>query len=170
MKLFIENASSENPAPPRTAASAGKVRGGRTPKRFVPQATKIESVDDPMGPLGPLGDNFGASNQNDEPLLSPPAQPQSSKQVSSSNASLKTLMGSVNLDDDEPLPSSSKARVPPPVQPQTPGSPQRQIQPSVSIVEAAKPSFHITVGDPHKVGDLATVHTEYLVSTKVNSP
>jgi hypothetical protein len=76
-------------------------------------------------------------------------------------------MSSANLDDDDDLPSSSKARVPPPVQPPTPGSPQRQMQPSVSIVEASKPSFQISVGDPHKVGDLATVHTEYLVSTKV---
>jgi sorting nexin-1/2 len=42
------------------------------------------------------------------------------------------------------------------------------MQPSVSIVEAAKPFFHITVGDPHKVGDLTSAHTEYQVYTKVN--
>jgi sorting nexin-1/2 len=40
-------------------------------------------------------------------------------------------------------------------------------QPSVSIEQAAKPSFQITVGDPHKVGDLTSSHIVYSVRTKV---
>jgi hypothetical protein len=44
---------------------------------------------------------------------------------------------------------------------------RRQAQPSVSIEQAAKPSFDITVGDPHKVGDLTSSHIVYQVRTKV---
>lgn len=44
---------------------------------------------------------------------------------------------------------------------------RRQTQPSVSIEQAARPSFEITVGDPHKVGDLTSSHTVYQVRTKV---
>jgi sorting nexin-1/2 len=46
-------------------------------------------------------------------------------------------------------------------------SSRRQTQPSVSIEQAARPNFDITVGDPHKVGDLTSSHTVYLVRTKV---
>lgn len=44
---------------------------------------------------------------------------------------------------------------------------RRQAQPSVSIEQAARPSFDITVGDPHKVGDLTSSHIVYQVRTKV---
>jgi sorting nexin-1/2 len=77
-------------------------------------------------------------------------------------------MESTNLDDDEDDEDGSrKPRQPPPVQPHFTEHPQRQTQPSVSLVEAAKPTFNITVGDPHKVGDLTSAHTEYQVYTKV---
>lgn len=46
-------------------------------------------------------------------------------------------------------------------------SSRRQTQPSVSIEQAARPNFDITVGDPHKVGDLTSSHTVYHVRTKV---
>lgn len=124
-------------------------------------------MDDASDPLGPLGESFTASAQDDEPIPPPPQQ--ANRPGTSSNASLKTLMGSVNLEDEDQLPSSSKARVPPPVQPSSSASPQRQIQLSVSIVEAAKPTFYITVGDPHTVGDLTSAHTEYNVYTKTTS-
>ena len=78
-------------------------------------------------------------------------------------------MDSVNLDDDDDdAPVASGPRVPPPVQPSSGPAPQRQTQPSVSVEQAAKPSFNITVGDPHKVGDLTSSHTEYSVYTKVS--
>jgi sorting nexin-1/2 len=156
-------------APATSKPTTGTARSrGKGIKRVVPQATKIESVDDPMGPLGPLGDTAPPPPPQDDDamLYSPPG----GKPSASSNASLKTLMGSVNINDEDDIPTSSKARVPPPVQPAAFGdSPQRQTQPSVSIVEAAKPTFHINVGDPHKVGDLTTTHTEYQVSTRTTS-
>lgn len=64
---------------------------------------------------------------------------------------------------------SAGFRGPPPVQPpvETDG-PKRQTQPSMSIEQAAKPTFQIYVGDPHKVGDLTSSHIVYQVSTKVN--
>lgn len=82
-------------------------------------------------------------------------------------------MDSVNLDDDdhdddEP-PRSQAPRVPPPVQAPAGTTPSRQTQPSVSVEQAAKPTFSIYVGDPHKVGDLTSSHTEYSVTTKTTS-
>jgi len=79
------------------------------------------------------------------------------------------MMDSVNLDDDDDdVPVASGPRIPPPVQPAS-HPPPRQAQPSVSIEQAAKPTFHINVGDPHKVGDLTSSHTEYAVQTKTTS-
>lgn len=77
-------------------------------------------------------------------------------------------MDSVNLDDDDDgKPVTRGPRVPPPVQPPSAAAPQRQTQPSVSVERAAKPTFTIYVGDPHKVGDMTSSHTEYSVMTKV---
>ena len=56
---------------------------------------------------------------------------------------------------------------PPPVQAPAGGSMPRQTQPSMSIEQAAKPSFEITVGDPHKVGDITSSHIVYQVQTRV---
>lgn len=79
------------------------------------------------------------------------------------------MIDSVNLDDreDEEGDGPRRPRQPPPVQPPQSDGPQRQVAPSVNVVEAAKPTFHIVVGDPHKVGDLTSAHTEYNVDTKV---
>lgn len=68
--------------------------------------------------------------------------------------------------DNEPEPSG-RPRVPPPVQPAQQGG-HRNRQPSVSIEQAAKPTFDITVGDPHKVGDLTSSHIVYQVRTRVS--
>lgn len=67
-------------------------------------------------------------------------------------------------DDVEP---STGPRIPPPVQAPLPTAIKRDTQPSVSVEQAAKPTFDITVGDPHKVGDLTSSHIVYLVRTKV---
>ena len=48
-----------------------------------------------------------------------------------------------------------------------PMGPKRQTQPSMSVEEAAKPTFDISVGDPHKVGDLTSSHIVYQIRTKV---
>lgn len=73
------------------------------------------------------------------------------------------MAGSVNLEED-----GGNFRGPPPVQPaaETDGS-QRQTQPSMTVEQAAKPTFEIHVGDPHKVGDLTSSHIVYQVRTKV---
>lgn len=68
---------------------------------------------------------------------------------------------------DEVEPTAGGPRVPPPVQPSQGPAVRRETQPSVSVEQAAKPSFEITVGDPHKVGDLTSSHIVYLVRTKV---
>jgi sorting nexin-1/2 len=72
----------------------------------------------------------------------------------------------VDLGDDVEI--NTKPRIPPPVQPPQSGPIRRDTQPSVSIEQAAKPTFDITVGDPHKVGDLARSHTVYQVRTKAS--
>jgi sorting nexin-1/2 len=59
-------------------------------------------------------------------------------------------------------------RVPPPVQAATPSPVRSSTQPSMSIEQAAKPSFNIYVGDPHKVGDLTSSHIVYAVRTRVS--
>lgn len=71
------------------------------------------------------------------------------------------------VDGDEDDARSLGPRIPPPVQPSQSAQIRRENQPSVSIEQAAKPSFDITVGDPHKVGDLTSSHIVYLVRTKV---
>ena len=45
----------------------------------------------------------------------------------------------------------------------------RQTPSSISVEQAAKPTFEILVGDPHKVGDLTSSHIVYSVSTKTSS-
>lgn len=76
------------------------------------------------------------------------------------------MLDSVDLSDDITT-GSSGPRIPPPVQPSQQAPVRRDTQPSVSVEQAAKPSFDITVGDPHKVGDLTSSHIVYLVRTKV---
>jgi sorting nexin-1/2 len=74
-------------------------------------------------------------------------------------------MDSVNLDDEQPR----SVKGPPPVQPAASmEGPKRQTQPSISVEQAAKPTFRVAVGDPHKVGDLTSSHIVYQVRTKVN--
>jgi sorting nexin-1/2 len=60
----------------------------------------------------------------------------------------------------------ARPRQPPPVQAALP-SPVRSAQhPSVSVEQAARPSFRIAVGDPHKVGDLTSSHIDSSVRTQ----
>jgi sorting nexin-1/2 len=119
----------------------------------------VETLDDDLGPLGPLG---AAPPRVPEEQ---PALPQKEHRASRPSTATKVRgLGLDNEEDENGLPPG--ARVPPPVQAQT-SSPQRQTQPSVSIEQAARPTFNISVGDPHKVGDLTSSHTVYQVRTKV---
>lgn len=97
------------------------------------------------------------------PPLKEPATGRAVRPTSASTGA--GLMDSVNLDDEQP-----RLKNPPPVQPPSVESPKRQTQPSISVEQAAKPTFTITVGDPHKVGDLTSSHIVYQVRTKVNTP
>ncbi|KAF2440801.1 Vps5-domain-containing protein [Karstenula rhodostoma CBS 690.94] len=162
-------------ATPRSSAARGPRR-----KQYGAQATKLEAVEDPLGPLGaPLGDSTSGPE-------APPAPPQKEQAGRSAGAaaaaaaaastpaasipSLQSTLDSVNLDDDDDdRPLARGPRVPPPVQPPTAAAPARHSQPSVSVEQAAKPTFSIYVGDPHKVGDLTSSHTEYSVMTKTTS-
>jgi sorting nexin-1/2 len=75
------------------------------------------------------------------------------------------MMDSVNLEED-----GTGFRNPPPVQPPSDvEGPKRQQQPSISVEKAANPTFDITVGDPHKVGDLTSSHIVYQVRTRTTS-
>lgn len=160
---------------PSTKSSTG--RGPRTPRKVEAHATQLEAIDDSLGPLGPLGDNFEPTEsiQPDEPPTPPyKGTPTGHSLPDRSRPQLSASRGTLDSedveDDGEP---SGRARIPPPVHPAvSPPQTQRQTQPSVPIEQAAKPTFEITVGDPHKVGDLTSSHIVYQVRTKVweNTP
>ncbi|KAK6503502.1 Vacuolar protein sorting-associated protein 5 [Arthrobotrys musiformis] len=169
-----------------TRVVPSKTRG--PPRRGGGTVAKLEAVDDSFNPLGPLG---GISDDTEEPITSPlglsaelPPQPPTKEPGSRGGArsvstasvpSTRDLMESVNLEDEDEEDGlmgagGRKARLPPPV----PATPTREtggraIPPSVPIELAAKPTFDIQVGDPHKVGDLTSAHIVYQVSTKTSS-
>lgn len=162
------SSTSSASAAPRSPAARGPRR-----RQYGTQSTKLEAVDDPLGPLG-------APTPPTASDADPPAPPQKESAASRNNrpatgvstsSSLRGMMDSVDLndEDDEERKRSQGPRVPPPVQAPAHATPQRQAQPSVSVEQAAKPTFSIYVGDPHKVGDLTSSHTEYSVTTKTTS-
>ncbi|TGO89484.1 hypothetical protein BPOR_0107g00100 [Botrytis porri] len=164
--------ASQTLAPP---ASQGKTHAGRTirtPRRAGAQPVRLQALDDSLGPLGPLGDNAPTSKADE-----PPASPQKEQTVTHNlrqplaSAQSFTISRSMldSLDLNEDVESSIGPRMPPPVQPSHIGSVRRESTPSVSIEQAAKPTFNITVGDPHKVGDLTSSHIVYSVETKTSS-
>lgn len=175
--LFVDNAPATAQHPDQSAPAPSVSAAPRSPGRPKPnrrigvsQPTRLESVEDPLGPLGASADALA-----DAPVDEPPAPPQkelaaargSRPTTATSQSSIRGMMESVNLDDELESPTMAGARIPPPVQPPSSNGPHRHTQPSVSIEQAAKPSFQITVGDPHKVGDLTSSHTEYQVRTEV---
>ncbi|KAL8694987.1 MAG: hypothetical protein Q9218_000459 [Villophora microphyllina] len=167
------NQSTALTSAPSPRSPAG--RGPRTPRKVGAQPTRLEAVDDSLGPLGPLGDNVSIQPEPEQPPV-PPSKEQplpmgTARQAPSVSSSMsKSMMDSVNLDDDD-RPLSARARYPGSGQPSPGGMDnfRRQNQPSVSIEQAARPSFDITVGDPHKVGDLTSSHIVYQVQTKTSS-
>lgn len=173
---FAEAPQSESLAPQPSPQPSGRtphIRGSRAPRRpIVAQVTKLEAIDDSLGPLGPLGEDAPIPTQADEPPAPPQKEhtTQSVRQASTAAqgaSGLSGLIGSADLDDESFGPSGP--RIPPPVQPSAGGTPRRETTPSVSIEQAAKPSFEITVGDPHKVGDPISSHIVYQVHTKTSS-
>ncbi|RAO65875.1 uncharacterized protein BHQ10_001887 [Talaromyces amestolkiae] len=137
-------------------------RGPRTARKVSAQVTKLEAVDDTSDPLGPLGESTIIEEAPTPPLKEAVgvrvAQPAYSAAQSSAGAP---------VDRSE---EQQRTVNPPPVQfPGAEATQKRQTQPSISIEQAAKPTFNITVGDPHKVGDLTSSHIVYQIRTKTTS-
>lgn len=107
-------------------------------------------------------------------------------------AGISRLMGDVEISgDDDGASSRASARrlgmkTPPPVQPHTAFEAALAAEKvarggaggfgegssaggsgAAAAAAATRPVFEITVGDPHKVGDLTSSHIEYQVRTKV---
>jgi sorting nexin-1/2 len=160
-----------------SSSAAGSSRASRlTPRRLVAQPTKLESVED--DPLGPLGAPASVGPPSDSGLPdSPPEPPQKEQSQLPIRTTLPPQLGArraapadphhIDDDDDELDEGQRGPRPPPPVQAAQPSLVRSSTQPSVSIEQAAKPSFHISVGDPAKVGDLTSSHIVYAVRTKV---
>ncbi|KAI1399448.1 Vps5-domain-containing protein [Hypoxylon fuscum] len=153
---------------PTARVSRGPIR------RLVAQPTKLEAVDDPLGPLGPLGANAppGADAQADEPPVPPQKEQMVIRTTMPQQAQRRAGAADPHrIEDDESdrMAGPTGLKAPPPVQVAQPSPIRATSQPSVSIEQAAKPSFYITVGDPHKVGDLTSSHIVYSVRTKTTS-
>lgn len=158
--------ASSSPSHPTTSSSARPSRG---PRRLAAQPTRLEAVDDPLGPLsaGPLDD---AATQDE-----PPAPPQKEQMVirttmspSQQQTPTRRPIEPHGVDIEEAGIGARGPRAPPPVDAAQPTGVKSSTQPSVSVEDAAKPSFHITVGDPVKIGDLTSSHIVYSVRTKVS--
>ena len=145
---------------PRSSASR------KIPARKIEvQPTKLEAVDDAFDPLGPLGaePTPAASSVSTDQAPTPPRKELNARPPKTQSA---ISPGIPTADYEDAALSVGRVKGPPPVQPQASGTP-RQVQPSVSVEQAAKPTFDISVGDPHKVGDLTSSHIVYQVRTKV---
>lgn len=153
------------------ATLAAPARGPRTPRKVSAQVTKLEAVDDTSDPLGPLGgDSFPSAipEQGPTPPLKEPSAVRNVRPTSSTSQSsgVPGIVESAGFDEEAG--AHSRVKGPPPVQPPSSSDgAKRQAQPSMTVEKAAKPSFYITVGDPHKVGDLTSSHIVYQVRTKV---
>ena len=140
-------------------------------RRLVAQPTRLEAVDDdPLGPLGGDGPP-GADAPADEPPVPPLKERVVVRTTMPQQAQRKTASSDPHrIDDDDAAASIDRPvgpRPPPPVDAALPSPVRTSSQPSMSIEQAAKPIFNITVGDPHKVGDLTSSHIVYSVRTKV---
>lgn len=175
------------------SASTGGPRPSRlTPRRLLAQPTRLQAVeDDPLGPLGappstgattpgaaPLSENLSPTGGSSD--TGPPAPPKEHSLAIRPGGGAQQRRGGPpdphriddDDDDDRLFDTTNRGpRVPPPVAPAPhgPGGAARPggVAQSVSIEQAAKPTFWITVGDPHKVGDLTSSHIVYSVRTKV---
>ncbi len=167
------NPETESSIPtPSGPGKAPIARSSRTPRRNATQTTQLEAVDDALGPLGPLGANSSAAPEPGEPPELPlkerhvvPSSRPSTVTIQPPKTKVRAVFDPT-YDEDENS-TSSQPRRPPPVEPAVMDGPRRQTPSSLSVGQAAKPTFSISVGDPHKVGDLTSSHTNYQVRTKV---
>ena len=152
-------ASSSGPRPP----SSRKIPA----RKVEAQPTKLEAVDDSLDPLGPLGGGDVPVAVPLAPVDQAPTPPRKelAARVNRQPSGTSPAVGSAEYEDTT-LPVG-RPKGPPPVQPQAGAPSMRQTPSSMSVEQAAKPSFDIQVGDPHKVGDLTSSHIVYQVRTKV---
>ncbi|KEY63821.1 hypothetical protein S7711_09733 [Stachybotrys chartarum IBT 7711] len=163
-------ASSQAPAAATGAtapANTASARPSRGPRRLVAQPTRLEAVDDPLGPLGaPPADASGSQD-------APPAPPQKEQMVIRTTMAPQQQQQRRPADphriDDDDYDEPRGPRPPPPVEAARPSSVRTSTHPSVSVEQAAKPTFSISVGDPVKIGDLTSSHIVYSVRTKVDT-
>jgi sorting nexin-1/2 len=167
--VTISPVGEETPSKPNPSTPGSARRGPRRPGRHVVRA---EAISDDLGPLGPLGDNLNESSEPSTPLPSssqeiPPQPPvkEASPHVArlgTSNTPSKVTIGDI-LDNVALGSDENDVRRLPGVMPQ-------RGEGSDSQLAATKPTFEISVGDPHKVGDLTSAHTVYAVRTRVRLP
>lgn len=178
--MVADKIPAEQSPPSKLAQSTPNLAGAkpapsksRGPRRHgnLTQSTTLESLDnDSMGPLGPLG--LEPADEPSAPM--PPVKELASRTRQSTASRPSTSASAVSSNrsaeyDDDASSVNGGPRVPPPVQPQQFDGRTRQAQPSVPVDQAAKPTFNITVGDPHTVGNAASSHTVYAVITKTTS-
>lgn len=177
-----ESTSTTKTKPSLTLSNSGSsTRAPRTtPRRVVAQPTRLEAVDDPLGPLG--GSNTPSDSGNVAAAIIgegtppvPPLKEQQQQMRTTMQPQQVAVRGGprdphrIDDDDEDELLGGRRglgSRAPPPVQAASPTVASSNA-PSVSVEQASKPSFYITVGDPHKVGDLTSSHIVYSVRTKV---
>ncbi|KPI45171.1 Vacuolar protein sorting-associated protein vps5 [Cyphellophora attinorum] len=145
-----------------TTSSAARPSRKGPPRKIGAQPTKLESVGDDFDPLGPLS---GGS----EPITSPIPVDQAPTPPRKETNRPARPQGSEAIEGDALNLPVGRQRPIPQVAAQQPAAQTRQTQPSISVEQAAKPTFDILVGDPHKVGDLTSSHIVYSVSTKTSS-
>lgn len=158
---------SSTPSKPSSSGGPRPSSSRKTPARKIEvQPTKLEAVDDSLDPLGPLGgDTIPAAPSVSADQAPTPPRKELSARVSRQPSA--TSPGFANSEFEDTSLPVGRPRGPPPVQPQSGAAPIRQTQPSMSVEQAAKPTFDILVGDPHKEGDLTSSHIVYQVRTKV---
>lgn len=168
------SSSSQSNAQPTNSARSPTSR--KLPARKLgAQPTRLEAVDGSLDPLGPLGAEepaFPSVSSPSDQAPTPPRKESNQARNTRPPASAQQRFAPAGAHDPVEHDASSslprRTRGPPPVQPAAAGG-LRQTQPSVSIEQAAKPVFDITVGDPHKVGDITSSHIVYQVRTRVSS-
>ncbi|PIB02240.1 Sorting nexin-1 [Cercospora beticola] len=154
-------AAGVKPAPTKTRRGRGHAT--------LTQSTTLETLDDSMGPLGPLG-----MEPVDEPMApTPPVKELASRTRNAAGSRPSTAASAASSRgadfDDDGSSLNGGPRIPPPVEPPQFGGRHRPAQPSQPVEQAAKPTFHIVVGDPHNVGGATGSHTAYNVITKTTS-
>lgn len=166
--------STSTPSTSQAAPSTASPRPSRGPRRMMAQSTLLSATDDPLGPLGAAtpSSGDGALSRDDEPPA-PPLKEQvvirttMSPQQQQQQPPPRRAADPHRIDDDDDDDARRGPRAPPPVEAARPTGVRSATQPSVSVEQAAKPTFYITVGDPVKIGDLTSSHIVYSVRTKV---